>query len=70
MIRQKQADERIKEEKVKEEREARYRTGKRNNQKDKEALTQLMYTMMIQAQNNLNQPTPQSINSGKKQYSI
>ena len=53
------------EDKAKEEREARYREEERNHQKDKEASTQLMSTM-IQAQNNLNPPIPQSINSGGK----
>ena len=66
LIRQKQADGIIKEEKVKGEREARYRTEERNNQKDREAFTQFISTMMIQAQHNLSPPIPQSINSGKK----
>ena len=66
LIRKKQADERIKEEKVKEEREARYRAEERNNQKYREAFTQLISTMTIQAQNNLNQLMSQSINSGEK----
>ena len=51
---------------MREEREALYRTLERNNQKDREAFTQLLSIMMIQAQNNLNQPIPWSINSGEK----
>ena len=39
---------------------------KKTHQKDREAFTQLISTMMIQAQNNLNQPIPQHINSGGK----
>ena len=36
------------------------------HQRDREAFTQLISTMMIHAQSNLNQPILQSINSGEK----
>ena len=58
LIRKKQADARIEEGKVGEEREALSRMEERNHQKNKETFTQLISTMMIQAQKTLNLPIP------------